>query len=140
MNKVRKDLGLSYDENCLYDSHEISFNSEADLVPSNKKNVLHALAGLPDDLILDRNGHEFLKENGDLLSAVLEPEPFVHLDLQEQDEDWTLEEAKMNKKRNPNKETTGFNRILGDEYVVTPETKQRMGAFYNDSANDLRDD
>ena len=69
-NKVRKDLGLSYDSNCLYDSCEISFNSNADLVPSNKKNVLHDLAGLPDELILDKNGNEYLKENGDLLSAI----------------------------------------------------------------------
>jgi len=70
MNKVRKDLGLSYDSNCLYDSCEVSFNSQADLVTSKKKNYLYDLAGLPDELILDKNDQEFLKEEGDLLSEV----------------------------------------------------------------------
>lgn len=61
MNKVRKDLGLSCDSNCLYDSCEVSFNSQADLVVA-KKNVFYDDAGLPNPLILDRREEEYLKE------------------------------------------------------------------------------
>lgn len=85
MNKVRKDLGLSYDSACLYDSCEVSFNSQADLVTSNKKQNWWALAGLPDELILDKNGNDWEKENGDLLDAIKmgTPDIFANDDMVE---------------------------------------------------------
>lgn len=106
MNKVRKDLGLSYDSNCLYDSCDVSFNSQADLVASKKKNYLYDHAGLPDELILDKNDHEYFKEEGDLLSAI------EVNDLSAKDE---------TKKRKKKAKKSNFSNLLGEEYLDTPE-------------------
>jgi hypothetical protein len=117
-HKLRRDMGMQHDSELILDSSNFSFNSQADLVRSEKKPIVD------DELILNRLNRRH--QPFERLDAELQP---VAEETEHNTPDRPKESAVARKNRL--NQLTKMEAFLTSEYVVSDNTRKRMDAFYN---------